>query len=503
MRGTLGLLVSVLLGAAAFVACAPGGVVIAVTIEDGDLTLVPGDALTLVANVTTSGRASSRVAWGSSDETVATIGHDGTLVAVAPGSTEIVAASAANPDATDKIHVAVEPLGQLRGTVQFGTPAADDISDVAANAAGIVHVVGWTSGDLEGTNQGAQDAFVRVYDDAGAVLWTRQFGTAVADRAHAVTVDTAGNVLVVGTTAGALAGSSIGGNDGFVRSFAPNGDLRWTHQFGSGANEAAYGVTTDGDGHVYVVGSTAGTLDGQVSSGGPTDAFVLSLDAAGDVRWTRQFGTAERDSARGIAFDHHGRVLVVGTTEGSLEGPAQGNDDAFARSFDTEGTPVWTRQYGTSDLDSVRDVAIDAAGNAYIAGHTFASLGGPNAGEYDVYVRSLDASGTERWTVQFGTASTDDAVGIATDRFGNVFVTGRTEGALVGAGAGSWDAFVRSLDKDGEARWTRQFGTVAADEGAAVATDGVVDVYVAGRTLGDLEGTNTGSSDGYVRTFGR
>ena len=42
---------------------------------------------------------------------------------------------------------------------------------------GSVYVGGWTNGDLEGISAGSQDGFVRKFDEAGGVVWTRQFGT--------------------------------------------------------------------------------------------------------------------------------------------------------------------------------------------------------------------------------------------------------------------------------------------------------------------------------------
>ena len=74
----------------------------------------------------------------------------------------------------------------------------------------------------------------------------------------------------------------------------------------------------------YVAGYTSYALPGQTSAGS-LDAFVVKLDATDgddDGGWTRQFGSAGYDYARGIAVDGTG-VYVAGYTYGTLTWPDQ------------------------------------------------------------------------------------------------------------------------------------------------------------------------------------
>jgi hypothetical protein len=78
----------------------------------------------------------------------------------------------------------------------------------------------------------------------------------------------------------------------------------WSRQFGTSLFDRAWGVATDGAGHVYVVGVTSDALPGQSHSGGE-DAFVRKHNSAGTELWTRQFSTSGRDTAaRSIAYLH-------------------------------------------------------------------------------------------------------------------------------------------------------------------------------------------------------
>jgi hypothetical protein len=91
---------------------------------------------------------------------------------------------------------------------------------VSADGLGNVYISGVTHGALGGPNAGNADAFVSKYDAAGALLWTRQFGTSDDDVSICVSADGLGNVYASGSTTGALGGPYAGGYDAFVTKIA-------------------------------------------------------------------------------------------------------------------------------------------------------------------------------------------------------------------------------------------------------------------------------------------
>jgi hypothetical protein len=396
-----------------------------------------------------------------------------------------------------------DAAGNELWTRQFGSAGEDHAFGVAADASGVA-IAGSTNGPLPGGGGGdfGTASFVRKYDAAGTELWTDQFGTATdhpADAARAVAAD--GNVYVAGDVAGALPGQTTTAfNDVFVRKYDGAGNELWTREFGTAALEQALAVAVDASG-VYVAGYTDGTLPGQTSAGGP-DAFVRKYDLAGNELWTRQFGTSGADSAVGIAADASG-VYVTGSTTGTFAGQTgAGDEDAFVRKFDADGSELWTRQFGSSGWDQATGVAAVGSG-IYVSGFTAGVLAGQaGAGEQDGFVCKYDTAGNMAWTRQFGTGSADQAAGVAVDASG-VYVAGRTAGTLPGlTGAGLSDVFVRKYDLGGTEVWTRQFGTAAADQALGVAV-GPSGVYLAGSTEGTLPGqASAGFGDAFVRKYG-
>ncbi len=269
-------------------------------------------------------------------------------------------------------------------TQQFGNSYFAIANGVAVDATG-VYVVGETDGALPmQTWAGGADAFIRKCDlNNGNEIWTQQFGTSNDDSAYNVAVDASG-IYVVGITQGTLSPPSAGGVDAFVRKCdLNNGNEIWTRQFGTPDTDSAYHVAVDAS-RIYVVGYTGGALPQSF------DAFIRTYDLNGNAGWSHQFGTGRSDVAYGVAVDATG-VYIVGTTMGKLPGQTRaGGVDAFTRKYDlNNGTELWTQQFGTRNDDFAADVAVDSTG-IYVVGLTDGALPGQtSAGSFDAFVLKM------------------------------------------------------------------------------------------------------------------
>ncbi len=283
---------------------------------------------------------------------------------------------------------------------QFGTSELDVAETIALDATS-VYAGGWTNGTFPGeTSAGWDDAFLQRYDPAGILLWTRQFGSSQGgDRVTDVVVDTTG-VYVAGWAGGAFPGETYaGGIDAFLRKYDADGNVLWTRQFGTPEGDLTYDtIAVDGTG-VYVAGVTYGTFPGETNAG-DWDAFLRKYDADGNVLWTREFGTPGSETTWSLAVDTTG-VYVAGYTDGTFPGEtyAGGDADAFLRKYDGDGNVLWTRQFGTPEVDGPGAVAVDVTG-VYVDGWTHGTFPGEtSAGGYDGFLGKL--SPTPARTVRF------------------------------------------------------------------------------------------------------
>ncbi len=488
-------------------ACQPApdpAAVLSVAIAGGDLLMAPGDSTTLTADVQLDGPGDTTVSWTSSVEAVATVDASGQLSALSPGTTEITATARADASRSDSIEVIVGSSGDVLATWQLGTADHERAWSTAVDADGYVYVAGHTIGALGGPNAGSLDAFVRRYSPSGQTVWTRQFGTPRRDDATAVAVDPAGNLFVAGETSGSMDGSMDTNQvDGFVRKYDPAGTVIWTRQFGTGEEETVHGAAADADGNVYVVGLTYGPLSG--ANRGSSDAYVRKYSPDGDHLWTRQFGTSMPDGAYDVAIGTGGTVIIVGSTSGTMSGPSAGSYDAYVRGYTPAGNLTLQRQFGTSGLDGARGVTVNQDGSIIVVGSTTGDLvPGASTGADDTFIRKYTAAGTHSWTRQFGTGRITFALAVAVDQDGGLYLAGSTFGALVGTELPVLTAaYVRAYSADGAVSWTRQFGSSGVASGADVAVHGG-SVYVTGyvqlATLGDQ---SYGGEDAYIRRFVR
>jgi hypothetical protein len=379
---------------------------------------------------------------------------------------------------------------------QFGTSTVDYGYSAAMAGSGNAYVAGETWGSLGGPSAGVEDAFLRKYDEAGNVLWTRQLGTNYHDHGYSVAADANGNAYLAGTTSGSLGGPNAGDTDAYLAKYDAVGTSLWTRQLGTVGSEFGRCATTDIAGNVYVTGDTQGGLGG--ANSGLYDLFLAKYDGSGTRVWVRQFGTSSSEFCYSVATDADSNAYVTGVTQGSLASPNSGGYDVFLAKYDTQGNRLWTRQAGTSDDEWSRSVAVDSAGNSYVTGYTKGSLGGLNAGGFDVFLAKYDTTGNRLWMSQLGTSSDDIGLSVDMDSADKVYVGGGTSGSLAGPNAGGSDAFVAKYDGSGNLLEVFQFGSNAYDTVTCVGLDNLGSGRIADYSYGTVGDASAGNYDAFV-----
>jgi hypothetical protein len=148
----------------------------------------------------------------------------------------------------------------------------------------------------------------------------------------------------------------------------------------------------------------------------------------------------------------------------------------------------WTKLLGSTSGEDGQDVAVDSFGNIYITGGTDGNLGGEtNAGGIDMFLGKYDPSGRLLWVKLLGTASHEYSFGVTVDINDNIYVTGNTNGNLGGEiNAGGADMFLAKYNGSGTLLWIKLLGTVSSDSGTSVITDSSGNIYVTGCTDGGM-----------------
>lgn len=280
--------------------------------------------------------------------------------------------------------------------------------------------------------------------------------------------------------------------------------------FAGGKRSIATGVGADASSNVYLAGNAASgdtlaTTPGAAQpayGGGLDDVFVEKLNASGTaVLYATYLGGANDDYAYGLAVDSTGSAYVTGTTNatnnvssfpttaGALQTSYGGGYyDGFVTKLNPAGTGlVYSTLLGGSGQDSINAIAVGSDGSAYLTG-SFPNYHGCT----DVATAKLNPSGSaiSYWTCNPSAVG----LGIAVDRSGDAYVTGRASSSMTTTSGvaqpafvgGMYDnnAFVQKLNPAGSLAY-RTFaggGASATANANAIAIDPAGAAYITGNT---------------------
>ncbi|MGI8549220.1 MAG: SBBP repeat-containing protein [Dehalococcoidia bacterium] len=422
---------------------------------------------------------------------------------------------------------------------------------IAVDSDGNAYVTGFTSsadfgkaaGSAPATLPGPQPAFVAKLNPSGtALVYSTYIGGNGYDRGAAIAVDSAGSAYITGnttstnfpTTAGAIgpAGGTRSSPTGFVTKLKPDGSgpAYSTYLGGSGAGEidSGNGIAVDSTGNVYVSGYTTNTdfptTNGAFQQTRAQDdqvGFVTKLNptaAATAPLYSTYLGGSGADQANGIDVDGSNNAYVTGYTNspdfptkaGVYQRTLPGTQAAFVSKVNASGADlVYSTYLGGNGRDQGNSIAVDATGNAYVAGQTssanFATSGAFQttlSGDQAAFVTKLDQAGAQRvYSTYLAGKDYDQSMrrhinqanGIAVDGAGSAFVTGSTNstdfpiarGAVQPIYGRGGNAFVTRLNPAGTTLVSSTYLGGASnngDTGNAIALDGDDNAYVTGLT---------------------
>ncbi|HEY9818508.1 MAG TPA: SBBP repeat-containing protein [Candidatus Obscuribacterales bacterium] len=394
---------------------------------------------------------------------------------------------------------------------QIGTAANDYAYGIVVDSRNRVYIAGTTGGNLAGTSAGGQDAFIAAFNAGGGLLDIDQVGTNRTDIFSGLAMDANDNLYAVGTWnlgRPSLSPFFLGSGDAVLAHYRTiNGELISQAQDTRNIRtlDSAADVAVDANGTVLLAGAAV-----QVSlSLSPTsDTFVASYTSGGSLQQrSGDFDTiSQQAAATSIAVDAAGNIYVAGITNAELDinnpGNPYANSDAFIAKYSANGTQLWFNTLDSGSTDTARRLAVDRAGNVYAVGHTEGSLPGQTgAGGTDAWIVKYDTNGQQQWLNQFGTSSLDEAQAIALDAAGNIYVTGETEGSLFGTHQGGSDAWIVKYSSSGREIASLQLGTAADEETYGITVSADNHVYVVGQTQGVLGASNAGNYDVWVGNY--
>ena len=300
---------------------------------------------------------------------------------------------------------------------------------------------------------------------------TRYNGTGNGiDAVKGMMLDNAGNIYVTGSSY-----TSTNSDDYVTIKYNPMGVQQWLARYNGPGNgsDVPSSIFIDAAGNIFVTGYSDQLTGAFINN----DVATVKYNASGVQLWVARYdGSLQRgDAGNAVKADANGNVYVTGYS--TVRNGAYSKKDYLTIKYNAAGTQQWVATYNgpANQDDAAVGLGLDASGNVYVTGTSFA--GADPLGEQDYLTIKYSPAGLQQWTARYnGPASEPDlATGIAVDNSGNAYVTGYSEGIGL-------DFATIKYNTNGVQQWVSRYDGAAhsSDIAYAIALDNSGNVYVAG-----------------------
>lgn len=216
--------------------------------------------------------------------------------------------------------------------------------------------------------------------------------------------------------------------------------IRFKQSIGGNAPDDGSCARQTYDGGYIAVGTTSSFTNGQ------SDIYVVKTDSNGIVMWTRNFGSANIEVGKYVEQTKDSSLIIVGYTNNT-----NGNGyDVYLVLLDRYGNKIWEKTYGNTDWEFAYCVHQTSDGGFIIGGGTYRDTTGE-----DMYLVKTDANGAIKWTKTYGGRYDDEAKSVRQTIDGGYILAGYTK-SLNDTVEG--DAYVVKTNSIGDTLWTRSYG---------------------------------------------
>ena len=226
----------------------------------------------------------------------------------------------------------------------------DDANSITTDPSGNTYTTGYfyNTADFGGgdvTSNGYNDIFVVKLDSDGNFQWVYTAGGTGVDELHAIAIDSSDNVLTTGYLSSTV---NYGGGvrisavtvTALVLKLDSFGSLVWVNAYGGQGAQEGLGIAVDSSDNIFTTGYFYNTVDfgdGDVTSTGNEDIYILKLNSSGSFQWIKTYGstaasTSYYDVTNDITVDTDGSVYTVGATG---ENTDFGTGNIVGSSFDS------------------------------------------------------------------------------------------------------------------------------------------------------------------------
>jgi len=312
------------------------------------------------------------VVWGNFYGGIYTDGLYKVITATGGGYVATGFSSFTYDNVTQMIILKVKESGEKEWLVNFGGDATTQGFSVTETADGGFIACGY----IQDSYDTDRDIYLVKVNGSGEKVWEKRYG---ASTPVSTTYDEAYAIIPSGDTAFYLTGSLNGKvsccGSAFLMKISAAGDSLWTKSYETGLGYSLASTTT---GDIVISGMTESNSQ---------DVLVIRTTAEGEKLWSQPSGSSDGfDYGTSLVLTQDGGAVVTGIS--SPKGSA--NQDILLKKFSAEGTLVWSKSYGGSDVDQGIGLLMHEDGGFSITGLS-------NSGGSYIYLNRTNSEGVESW----------------------------------------------------------------------------------------------------------
>lgn len=420
---------------------------------------------------------------------------------------------------------------------RFGGSGEDVVKKMHIDSEGNSYVTGYftdtadfdiTSNELNLTSNGFYDVFVQKTNTEGNLEWAVSVGGAMFDYATGITTDNQGNVYITGyfdetvdfnPGGGEWLLTSQGGGDIFILKLNNSGEFVWAKSIGGTGYEESTSIGVDELGNAYILGYLYETVDfdpnlGEelITSQGGSDTFLLQLDSAGDFVKVYSYGGVDLDLALDLSVKNSNELFISGYFEGTTDLDPRPDEEYIVTTIG-EGFSGYTMQIDETGAinnifhteggnTNVYAIAFDDNNNMYITGNFDGTVNFAPESEssdytftsneaYNGFVLKVLSNGSLAWAKHMVSGDAYFSYDIVVGANENVYTTGYFNGTadfnpnpteeflLSNESTNPSEAYLLSLNTDGEFVSAYQFGGVGFIDTHQIGIDNENNIYLA------------------------
>jgi hypothetical protein len=295
-----------------------------------------------------------------------------------------------------------------------------------------------------------------------------------------------GGFLVGGSTASVVSGEVTIAPRSTGNMYAPidywlfkidaQGNKLWEKRYGGDGDDRLIKILPAAHGGYLLCGWSNSTISGDMTATlkGTQNYWVVRIDALGNKRWDKRYGSATSEQLSTALATPDGGFVLTGITGGPVKTPSgdrsqsiKGDADIWTIKLDSLGNKQWDSTLGSLEGDYVYGAASTPGGGIALLCLPFGGPGGdvsgPGRGNNDLWLVRLDAAGNKVSDRLYGGSGNDDADALIATADGGLLLAGYTTspagGDLSQGGPAPW---LLKLDAAGAIQWEKAYSSLTA-----------------------------------------